>query len=273
MRFDAADPGALLAVLSKYVVLTRMHPGCRNIDLCASVTHPGRYLLIQKWDNARRSAPLRQRGHGGDGAQLRRPAVRASRHRPVGRPQRARPALILRSVSGHVRTLDARPVSFPQQTHRRALHVQSHPQREGRSRSCPLRLGRARSGALPPRSAPSTTARSAAGSPSDVMTIAARPPPPACSWCCCSPRQRRLGHGSQPRRRASPASRRWPSGGMLVGFVCAIVVSFKPRWPRSSAPSMRWPMGFFLGVISKAYNNFQGHRRAGHRCHAGRVRR
>ncbi len=52
MRFDAADPGGLLAILSKYVVLTRMQPGCRNIDLCASVTRPGRYLLIQKWDSA-----------------------------------------------------------------------------------------------------------------------------------------------------------------------------------------------------------------------------
>ena len=52
MRFDAADPAALLAVLSKYVVLTRMQPGCRNIDLCASATKPGRYLLIQKWDSA-----------------------------------------------------------------------------------------------------------------------------------------------------------------------------------------------------------------------------
>jgi quinol monooxygenase YgiN len=52
MRFDAADAGSLLAVLSKYVVLTRMQPGCRNIDLCASVTQPGRYLLIQKWDSA-----------------------------------------------------------------------------------------------------------------------------------------------------------------------------------------------------------------------------
>jgi len=58
MRFDASDPGALLAVLSKYVVLTRMHPGCRNIDLCASVTHPSRYLLVQKWDN-----PEAQRVH------------------------------------------------------------------------------------------------------------------------------------------------------------------------------------------------------------------
>jgi quinol monooxygenase YgiN len=58
MRFDAADAGALLAILSKYVVMTRMQPGCRNIDLCASETHPGRYLLIQKWDS-----PEAQRAH------------------------------------------------------------------------------------------------------------------------------------------------------------------------------------------------------------------
>jgi quinol monooxygenase YgiN len=51
MRFDASDPGPLLGVLSKYVVLTRMQPGCRNIDLCASAIHPNRYLLIQKWDS------------------------------------------------------------------------------------------------------------------------------------------------------------------------------------------------------------------------------
>ncbi len=51
MRFDAADPAALLAVLAKYVVLTRMEPGCRNIDLCSSVTHPARYLLIEKWES------------------------------------------------------------------------------------------------------------------------------------------------------------------------------------------------------------------------------
>jgi quinol monooxygenase YgiN len=51
MRFDAADASSLLAVLSKYVVLTRMEPACRNIDLCASYTHPGRYLIVQKWDS------------------------------------------------------------------------------------------------------------------------------------------------------------------------------------------------------------------------------
>ena len=52
MRFDAADPEPLMAVLSKYVVLTRMQPGCRNVDLCASVTQPGRYLIVQKWDSS-----------------------------------------------------------------------------------------------------------------------------------------------------------------------------------------------------------------------------
>ena len=51
MRFEAADPAALHAVLSKYVVLTRMVVGCRNVDLCASVTTPQRLLVIQKWDD------------------------------------------------------------------------------------------------------------------------------------------------------------------------------------------------------------------------------
>jgi len=51
MDFRAADVESLLAVLSKYVVLTRMEPGCRNVDLCASATNPGCYLLIQKWDS------------------------------------------------------------------------------------------------------------------------------------------------------------------------------------------------------------------------------
>ena len=52
MRFDAADTDGLMAVLSKYVVLARMQSGCRNIDLCASATQPGRYLVIQKWESA-----------------------------------------------------------------------------------------------------------------------------------------------------------------------------------------------------------------------------
>lgn len=52
MRFDAADEVALLAVLSKYVVLTRMEDGCRNVDLVSSVTTPGRHLVIQKWESS-----------------------------------------------------------------------------------------------------------------------------------------------------------------------------------------------------------------------------
>ena len=51
LRFDAADPATLADVLAKYVVMARRQPGCRNIDLCTSVTVPGRYLLIQKWDS------------------------------------------------------------------------------------------------------------------------------------------------------------------------------------------------------------------------------
>ena len=51
MRFQATDPERLLGVLSKYVVLSRQQPGSRNIDLTASVTNPGRFVVIQKWDS------------------------------------------------------------------------------------------------------------------------------------------------------------------------------------------------------------------------------
>ena len=49
MTFDASDAERLLPVLAKYVVVSRGHPGCRNIDLCASVTTPNRFVIIQKW--------------------------------------------------------------------------------------------------------------------------------------------------------------------------------------------------------------------------------
>ncbi len=58
MRFEAAHPERLLAVLSKYVVMSRGHDGCRNIDLVASVTAPGRLVVIQKWET-----PEAQRAH------------------------------------------------------------------------------------------------------------------------------------------------------------------------------------------------------------------
>ena len=58
MGFRAADPDRFLSVLSKYVVVSRGEPGCRNIDLCASVTTPGRFTIIEKWDS-----PEHQRDH------------------------------------------------------------------------------------------------------------------------------------------------------------------------------------------------------------------
>src|ERR1700730_16333463 len=56
--FNAAQPDRLTAVLSKYVVLSRQQAGCRNIDLCASVTTPGRFVIIEKWET-----PAAQRAH------------------------------------------------------------------------------------------------------------------------------------------------------------------------------------------------------------------
>src|SRR3954453_2405676 len=52
MVFQASEPDRLLAVLAKYVVVSRGAPGCRNIDLCASATRDDRFLLIEKWGSA-----------------------------------------------------------------------------------------------------------------------------------------------------------------------------------------------------------------------------
>lgn len=52
--FDAR-PGAeeaLAATLARYVVMTRHEPACRNVDLVTSLTHAGRFLVIEKWDSA-----------------------------------------------------------------------------------------------------------------------------------------------------------------------------------------------------------------------------
>jgi quinol monooxygenase YgiN len=44
--------GDLAAILAKYVVLTRRRPRCRNVDLVASGSRPGRLVVIEKWENA-----------------------------------------------------------------------------------------------------------------------------------------------------------------------------------------------------------------------------
>jgi quinol monooxygenase YgiN len=53
-RFDPM-PGSeepLMAVLAEYVVVTRQDAACRNIDLLASASQPGRLLLVEKWVSA-----------------------------------------------------------------------------------------------------------------------------------------------------------------------------------------------------------------------------
>jgi quinol monooxygenase YgiN len=51
MVFDASDPAVLQSVLARYVVVSRGHPGCRNIDLALSTTHPERFVIVQKWES------------------------------------------------------------------------------------------------------------------------------------------------------------------------------------------------------------------------------
>ena len=58
LRFRASDAERLTPVLAKYVVLSRGHDGCRNIDLCASVTAPDTFVVIEKWES-----PAAQRTH------------------------------------------------------------------------------------------------------------------------------------------------------------------------------------------------------------------
>jgi uncharacterized YccA/Bax inhibitor family protein len=45
--------------------------------------------------------------------------------------------------------------------------------------------------------------------------------------------------------------------GVLVGFACAIAVHFRPMWARVLGPIYALAEGFFVGVISKAYENYQ----------------
>ena len=58
MTFDAVDGDRLVGVLANYVVLSRGHEGCRNIDLCSSSLTDDRFVVISKWDS-----PEAQRAH------------------------------------------------------------------------------------------------------------------------------------------------------------------------------------------------------------------
>ena len=52
MAFESSDPGQLVGVLARYVVLARSAEGCINVDLCQSVTAPDRLVVISKWVSA-----------------------------------------------------------------------------------------------------------------------------------------------------------------------------------------------------------------------------
>ncbi|MDZ7734619.1 MAG: hypothetical protein U5R31_17420 [Acidimicrobiia bacterium] len=80
MVFDAADADELLAVLAKYVVVSRNHRGCRNIDLAASATVPGRVVVVQKWSRPRPSVPTSTPTRW---SRWRRPAVGSSPQHPT----------------------------------------------------------------------------------------------------------------------------------------------------------------------------------------------
>ena len=45
--------------------------------------------------------------------------------------------------------------------------------------------------------------------------------------------------------------------GILVGFACVIAIYFRPMWAKFLAPVYALGEGFFLGVISKAYEGYQ----------------
>ena len=46
-------------------------------------------------------------------------------------------------------------------------------------------------------------------------------------------------------------------GGVRVGCGCAIAMYFRPMWAKFPAPAYAIGQGFFLGVISKAYDGYQ----------------
>ena len=51
LGFHTERPEELMEVLARYVVLSRGHPGCRNIDYVASITDPGRLMVVEKWES------------------------------------------------------------------------------------------------------------------------------------------------------------------------------------------------------------------------------
>lgn len=80
----------LLAHLIRYVVVSRSEPGCRNIDLCSSVTVDGRVVIIEKWQT-----PEAQQAHTAGPALLE--LANAARELNAARPEMD----LLAGISAH----------------------------------------------------------------------------------------------------------------------------------------------------------------------------
>lgn len=50
-RAKPGDVERLAYALARYVVLSRMEDGCRNVDLVSSITVPGLFMVWEKWES------------------------------------------------------------------------------------------------------------------------------------------------------------------------------------------------------------------------------
>ena len=101
--FDARPDreAELAAVLARYVVLTRGEHGCRNVDLLASATQSGRFLVIEKWDSAEAARAHLDTDADDRHGRGRRPAARREAgDRPPRHDLRPRPGLTTRAWGG-----------------------------------------------------------------------------------------------------------------------------------------------------------------------------
>ncbi len=58
LRFVASDADVVAAALARYVITSRGHDGCINIDLCRSASEPAAFVIVEKW-----TTPITQRAH------------------------------------------------------------------------------------------------------------------------------------------------------------------------------------------------------------------
>ena len=202
---------------------------------------------------------------------MHRPADRRARHRPVGRPERARSRLnaSVTRTTGHDAAVTFDVCNSIAQGGR-TWQIQCSTTSSW-NKACKVRLGGTRR--VHPRLLPSPTARSAPGT-RGVMTVSGTLTATGVLMVLLLAAAT-VGwiDGASTTAPAPAASPHWRIVGMLVGFACVIAMHFKPTMAKVLAPIYALAEGFFLGAISKAYENYhERHRRAGRRRNARRVR-